>query len=211
MLEPGIYVKRWPCCYCNHRPVGGMLKLIAQHGIRADEVEAVEIGFLPGSDTALVSSDPHTGLEGKFSIEYNAAAVLLDGKLTLETFTDPMVQRPAIRELMKKVKRYRIEAKGTYSGVVGYTDVMIATKRGRQTLRVDHAPGSPEWPMTEADRDEKFLDCAGRVLGEPGAQQLLGLMRGFETIPNIRTLIKATVPSAGSKPQAERGVERAAK
>jgi len=188
-----------------------MLKLIEQHGIRADEVEAVEIGFLPGSDTALVSSDPHTGLEGKFSIEYNAAAVLLDGKLTLETFTDPMVERPAIRTLMKKVKRYRIEAKGTYSGVVGYSDVMIATKRGRHTLRVDHAPGSPEWPMTEADRDEKFLDCAGRVLGEPGAQQLLGLMRGFESVPNIRTLLKATVPTANASSKAPTGVASTAK
>jgi len=211
MLEPGIYVKRWPSCYCNARPVGGMLKLIEQHGIRADEVEAVEIGFLPGSDTALVSSDPHTGLEGKFSIEYNAAAVLLDGKLTLETFTDPMVERPAIRELMKKVKRYRIEAKGTFSGVVGYTDVMIATKRDRHTLRVDHAPGSPEWPMTETDRDEKFLDCAGRVLGEPGAQQLLGLMRGFESIPNIRTLLKATVPAAGAFAKTPMGVASTAR
>lgn len=199
MLEPGIYVKRWPCCYCNHRPVGGMLKLIAQHGIRADEVEAVEIGFLPGSDTALVSSDPHTGLEGKFSIEYNAAAVLLDGKLTLETFTDPMVQRPAVRELMKKVKRYRIEAKGTFSGVVGYSDVMIATKRGRHELRIEHAPGSPEWPMTESDRKEKFLDCAGRVLGAPGAQKLLTLLEGFESIASIKTLIAATIPAAGAQ------------
>jgi 2-methylcitrate dehydratase PrpD len=202
MSEPGIYVKRWPCCYCNHRPIGGMLKLIEQHGIRADEVEAVEIGFLPGSDTALVSSDPHTGLEGKFSIEYNAAAVLLDGKLTLETFTDPMVARPAIRDLMKKVKRYRIEAKGTFSGVVGYTDVMIATKRGRHTLRVDHAPGSPEWPMTAADRTEKFLDCAGRVLGAPGAQQLLDLLEGFEAIANVKTLMKATIPAAGAPAKA---------
>jgi 2-methylcitrate dehydratase PrpD len=211
MQEPGIYVKRWPCCYCNHRPVGGMLQLIAQHGIRADDVEAVEIGFLPGSDTALVSENPQTGLEGKFSIEYNAAAVLLDGKLMLETFTDPMVQRPQVRKLMEKVKRYRIEAEGTYSGVVGYTDVMIATKQGRFNLRVDHAPGSPEWPMTEADRDEKFLDCAGRVLGEPGAQQLLGVMRGFESIPNIRTLIKATVPAVGAQASAQRDVARASK
>jgi 2-methylcitrate dehydratase PrpD len=211
MLEPGIYVKRWPCCYCNHRPIGGMLKLIEQHGIRADEVEAVEIGFLPGSDTALVSSNPHTGLEGKFSIEYNAAAVLLDGKLTLETFTDPMVQRPAIRDVMKKVKRYRIEAKGTFSGVVGYTDVLIATKRGRHTMRVDHAPGSPEWPMTEADRDEKFLDCAGRVLGEPGAQRLLGMLRQFETISNVAELIKATVPATGAIAKAPAGVTSAVK
>jgi 2-methylcitrate dehydratase PrpD len=121
------------------------------------------------------------------------------------------VQRPQVRKLMEKVKRYRIEAKGTYSGVVGYTDVMIATKQGRFNLRVDHAPGSPEWPMTEADRDEKFLDCAGRVLGEPGAQQLLGVMRGFESIPNIRTLIKATVPAVGAQASAQRDVARASK
>ena len=211
MLEPGIYVKRWPSCYCNARPIGGILKMMAEHGIRAEEVESVEVGFLPGSDTALVSSDPHTGLEGKFSIEYNAAAVLLDGKLTLETFTDPMVQRPAVRQLMAKVQRYRIEATGTFSGVVGYTDVMIATKRGRHTLRVDHAPGSPEWPMTEADRDEKCLDCAGRVLGAPGAQRLLEIMRGFETFPDIGTLIKATVPAAGAPTLLQRDVARAAK
>jgi 2-methylcitrate dehydratase PrpD len=212
MLEPGIYVKRWPCCYCNHRPVGGILKLIADHGIRAEEIEAVEIGFLPGSDNALVSENPQTGLEGKFSIEYVAAATILDGKLTLETFTDPMVQRPQIRQLMTKVRRYRIEDGKTYSGVVGYTDVAIATSRGRFETRVEHAPGSPEWPMTDAERDEKFVDCAGRVLGEPGAERLLGLLRRFETIPDIGSLVKATVPQADASPQAARGdVARASK
>jgi 2-methylcitrate dehydratase PrpD len=204
MLEPGIYVKRWPCCYCNHRPIGGMLQLIDQHGIRADEVEAVEIGFLPGSDTALVSDNPQTGLEGKFSIEYVAAATLFDGKLTLETFTDPMVQRPPIRKLMTKVKRYRIADSKTYSGVVGYTDVAIATKRGRFTARVEHAPGSPESPMTDADRDEKFLDCAGRVLGAPGARRLLDQLQRFETIPHVSSLILATVPQADATPQVPR-------
>lgn len=203
MLEPGIYVKRWPSCYCNHRPIGGMTKMIQQHKIRADEVEAIEIGFLPGSDNALVSSDPHTGLEGKFSIEYNAAALLLDGKLTLESFTDPMVERPAVRALMKKVKRYRIASEGTFSGVVGYTDVTIATKRGKHELRVEHAPGSPEWPMTEADRKEKFLDCAGRVLGAPGAQQLLSMLEGFESIANVKSLVKATIPTSGARAAAQ--------
>ena len=100
---------------------------------------------------------------------------------------------------MKKVKRYRIEAKGTFSGVVGYSDVMIATKRGRHELRIEHAPGSPEWPMTEADRKEKFLDCAGRVLGAPGAQKLLALLEGFESIASIKTLIAATIPAAGAQ------------
>jgi len=82
MTDPGIYVKRWACCYCNHRPIGGLLELMRKHSIKPEEVTAIEIGFPPGSDTALVSHNPVTGLEGKFSIEYVAAATVLDGNLT---------------------------------------------------------------------------------------------------------------------------------
>jgi 2-methylcitrate dehydratase PrpD len=199
MAEPGIYVKRWPCCYCNHRPVGGMLKLIAQHGIRADEVESVEIGFLPGSDTALVSDNPTTGLEGKFSIEYVTAALFNDGKLTIDTFTDPMVMRPEIRAFLPKVKRQRIDAKGTFSGVVGYTDVAVQTKRGRFTIREEHAPGSPQAPMTASDRVEKFMDCAGRILGERGAKSLLDQLDRLETVSNVARLVADTAPQSDSR------------
>lgn len=194
MLEPGIYVKRWPCCYCNHRAVGGMLELIAKHGIGADEVRQVEIGFLPGTDNALVSHDPQTGLEGKFSIEYAMAATLLDGGLTLETFTDAMVQRPPVRQLMSKVRRYRIADDKVYSGVVGYTDIAVDTARGRFAMRVDRAPGSPAWPMTKQERLEKFMDCAGRVLGTPGASRLLERIQNCGTLADIRELLRATVP-----------------
>ncbi len=174
MAEPGIYVKRWPCCYCNHRPLGGMIKLIKEHGIRADEVVSVDVGFLPGADTALVSFNPVTGLEGKFSIEYCTSALFLDGKVTLESFTDPMVMRPEVRAFLPKVKRVPMEGKGHFSGVVGYTDLAIDTKRGRFKIRQEHAPGSPEEPMTPADRVEKFMDCAGRVLGRERGEGVVG-------------------------------------
>ncbi|HWI13415.1 MAG TPA: hypothetical protein VNT02_04145, partial [Burkholderiales bacterium] len=198
------YVKRWPCCYCNHRAVGGMLKLIAAHHIKPEEVTAIEIGFLPGSDNALVSVNPHTGLEGKFSIEYCAAAIMLDGELTLETFTDAMVQRPTVRAMMAKCRRYRIEDKGVYSGVLGYTDVKIATSRGDFTMRVDRAPGSPDWPMTPHDRVAKFMDCAGRVLGDPGARKLLEAMQGCASLRDIREVTRLTVPDPAPKRSAAR-------
>ena len=194
MAEPGIYVKRWPCCYCNHRAVGGLLELMKRHAIKADEVTAIAVGFPPGADNALVSFNPTTGLEGKFSIEYVAAATVLDGALTLETFTDAMLQRPAVRALMAKARRYRIEDKGVYSGVTGYTDVAIDTTRGCFEMRVDKTPGSPAWPMTPQDRVEKFMDCAGRVLGAPGARRLLAVIQNCRTLPDIRELLRATIP-----------------
>ena len=196
MSEPGIYVKRWPCCYCNHRPIGGLLELMKKHAIRADEVQGIAVGFPPGSDSALVSENPTTGLEGKFSIEYVAAALVLDGKLTLETFTDAMVQRPAVRAMMAKTRRYRIEDSGVYSGVVGYNDVAIATERGAFEMRVDKVPGSPAWPMTADDRVEKFMDCAGRVLGRPGSERLLGELQRCAELADMRELVAGTVPTA---------------
>ncbi len=195
MVNPGIYVKRFPCCYCNHRPVGGMFEMIKQHGIKKEEVTKVRIGFLPGSDKPLIHFDPHTGLEAKFSMEYNAAAVLVDGKITMESFTDAMVQRPEIRAMMPKVERFRIPHEKTFSGITGYNDIEIVTPRGTFTLHIDRVPGSPAWPMTAADRAEKFLDCAGRVLGSAGAKQLFAVADRCGQLANIAELTRATVPA----------------
>ncbi len=48
--------------------------------------------------------------------------------------------------------------------------------------------------MTEAERMEKFMGNACRVLGQGGAQKLLDLLSQFRTLPNVGSLIKATVP-----------------
>ena len=195
MVTPGIYVKRFPCCYCNHRPVGGMFELIKQHNIKREEVTKVRIGFLPGADKPLIHFDPHTGLEGKFSMEYNAAAVLVDGKITMESFADAMVQRPEIRAMMPKVERFYIPSNQTFSGITGYNDIEIVTTRGTFKLHIDRVPGSPAWPMTPADREEKFLDCAGRVLGSTGAKKLFEVAERCGQLSSIAELTRATVPT----------------
>ena len=194
IIEPGIYVKRWPCCYSSHRTIGGLLGLVEQHRLRAQEITEVAIGFLPGGDVALVSRDPHTALEGKFSVEYAVAALLLDGGLKLETYTDAMVQRPQARDLIARVRRYAIADDKLYSGITGYNDLAVRTPRGNFEVRIDRVPGSPAWPISERDRTAKFLDCAERVLGEAGAARLLDLARRARSLPEIRELAAATVP-----------------
>ncbi|HXV10899.1 MAG TPA: hypothetical protein VD839_08870, partial [Burkholderiales bacterium] len=192
--------KRWPCCYSSHRPVGGLSELIEKHGLKPEEITEVAVGFLPGADTALVSLDPRTGLQGKFSVEYTLAALLLDRRLNLETFTDAMVERPQARALAGKVRRYRIADDKVYSGISasGYTDLAVTTPRGRFELRVDRVPGSPGWPLTESDRRQKFTDCAARVLGAPGAERLFELCQRCGELSDVRELVKATIPAAGS-------------
>lgn len=194
LLEPGMNYKRWPCCYCSHRGLGGLIELMAEYRIRPEEVERIRIGFPPGADEPLVYDDPQTGLEGKFSAQYPVAALLLDGKLNLQSFTDSMVQRPAVRAWLAKIERYRVPDGRVYSGTVGYTDVTVKTARGDFSRRVDRGPGSRLWPISERDHQEKFLSCAQVVMSPAQAASVLDRLSAFETLADVGSLVGATVP-----------------
>lgn len=196
--RPGIFVKGWPCCYCSHRPIGGLFQLMDEHEFAADDVEEIAVGFAPGSDRALIKDNPQTGLEAKFSIEYAAAATVLDRTLTLDSFTDEAVARPAVRSLMRRVRRYQVPADGVFSGLTGFTD--IAVKAGGESFErhVDRVPGSPDWPLSRDDRRSKFLACASRTLGGDGAESLLTLAGALADLTDIGELTRATRPAGGS-------------
>ena len=192
--SPGIYFKGWPCCYSNHRAIGGLSRLIDQHGFTCEGVEEIRVGFLPGTDTALVSTNPKTALESKFSIEYVLSALLLDGQLGLATFTDAMVNRPTIRDLMKKVKREKIPDTKIYSGISGYTDLTVKTTRGIFQLRIEDVPGSIQWPLSAVDKKNKFIDCAQRILGVDQANTVFQVISKLQHVKDIGQLMQAIVP-----------------
>jgi hypothetical protein len=49
--------------------------------------------------------------------------------------------------------------------------------------------------VSAQERDEKFLDCAGRVLGSAGARRALDLAIGAGSLGKISELTRATVPA----------------
>jgi 2-methylcitrate dehydratase PrpD len=194
LVDPGMNYKRWPCCYCSHRGLGGLIDLMVEHRIEPSEIEKIRIGFPPGADEPLAYDDPQTGLEGKFSAQYPVAALMLDGKLNLQSFTDDMVQRPAARAWLAKIERYRVPDSKVYSGTVGYTDITVKTARGDFSRRVNRGPGSRLWPISERDHHDKFLSCAQVVMSSAQAAGVLNKLAAFETLADVSPLIEATAP-----------------
>ena len=45
---------------------------------------------------------PKTGLDGKFSLQYTAAAALLDGKVGIRTFTDERLLKSDMQDLLAR-------------------------------------------------------------------------------------------------------------
>src|SRR5262245_57759998 len=92
VLATGVAIKQYPCCAFTHRALDGMLGLLQQHPLSADEVVAVDCQVGRPTLEVLLHTRPQTGLEGKFSMQYCMAAALLDKRIGLLSFSDEKVR-----------------------------------------------------------------------------------------------------------------------
>lgn len=170
LLASGLAVKKFPCCYATHRLIDGALTLAHRHDLRSWEVEQVEIVAPPGALAPLNRPRPQTGLEGKFSAEYTAAAAILDRQVNLATFTDERVQRPVAQDLLRRVAARETAPPGAAVKGIEEGEVRVAvTLRSGERVNtiVAFPPGSPQRPLSDAERWEKFSDC---LAGAPAAR-----------------------------------------
>lgn len=169
VVEPGLALKRFPCCYASHRAMDGVLALRAKLGFDAGSLASLECRMPPGGMHVLTYPVPRTGLEGKFSLQYSIAAGVLDGEYSLWSFSDEAVNRPEIAALLPLIDAHEDPRCGgddallhtRSSGNRGFVEVEAATRDGRrETIRVDRAPGHPERELSWDGLHRKFLDCA---------------------------------------------------
>lgn len=186
--NPGIYVKRWPCCYCTYRPIGGVLEFLEKHQFQIEDISEIRVGFPPGTADALITDIPTTGVAAKFSTAFVLAALIIDRELSLATFTDDQVHRPEIKSLMAKIKSYDIADTNVYNANVGYADLTISIRAENYHVRVERTPGSPQWPVTDKNLKEKFHLCCDSVAGQAHAANILSTAEECKDLTSIRKL-----------------------
>lgn len=103
--------KRYPSCLSTHGAIQAALRARPRIG-DLSHITNIECTVHPLCLDIAAIPHPRTGLEAKFSAQYCIAAALVDGKVTLGSFTDKAVRRPAISELANKV---RLTADHTYT------------------------------------------------------------------------------------------------
>jgi 2-methylcitrate dehydratase PrpD len=200
IVDPGIALKKYACCYACHRGMDGVLALRRKHDFTAEDIVRLECRMPPGGMQVLTYPDPKTGLEGKFSLEYCLAAGALDGKYTLGSFTDEAVRRPAIRDLLQRVIAHEVahcrgddpEFEKRSSGSRGFAEVEVELRSGaRDVIRIDRPPGHPSRELTWDDLHAKFTDCAAQAGLAPGrALQAFDLLRRLEQVDDVNAVLE---------------------
>ncbi|MBI2910366.1 MAG: MmgE/PrpD family protein [Chloroflexi bacterium] len=186
-------IKKYPCCGNNQRAIDAIFRLIEMHGISYADVESVVVDVDGRVGDSLIFAEPKTGNEGRFSLQYNMAAALLDGKIDLGTYTDEKAASPAMKEAERKV-RVKIHQDWDTSSKGRRHPVAVHLKNG-QVLRhvVDKLRGSPDLPLSRQELMDKYTDCASRVLSGPDIARSAKLILKLDQLEDISELMAVII------------------
>jgi 2-methylcitrate dehydratase PrpD len=190
IVDPGLTVKRYPCCGGNLRALDAARALLREHDIRFDDVARLEVDVHPDLLHIVRFHKPTQGFRGKFSIDYVLAAMLLDGRVDLDSFTDDYCNAPRMRASLEKV---RVNAHAEWPADAASrrrSPVTITMNDGRRfTKTVDKVRGSPGNPMTRDELVDKYRGCASRVLKGERLEQSIAVLENLDRVPAATDLV----------------------
>ncbi|MBB3178471.1 MmgE/PrpD family protein [Variovorax sp. Sphag1AA] len=175
--------KPFACGIVIHPSIDACVRLREQ-GISADQVERIELRVHSLVLELTGKKEPKDGLQGKFSVYHGCAAGLLFGRAAEEEFSDAVVNDPRVVALRNKVQ-------ATVDDSIDEAAVRVAavlTDGSRVEVNVDHAIGSMENPLTDAQLEAKFASLVVPVLGQARADEITRHCRTLASMTDIRTL-----------------------
>jgi 2-methylcitrate dehydratase PrpD len=190
IVDPGLTIKRYPCCGGNLRALDAALGLIDEHSIRFDDVTRLEVDVHPDLLNTVRFHKPTRGFRGKFSLDYVLAAMLLDGRVDLDSFSDDYCSSARMRASLDKVQVNAHHEWPDDAVSRRKSPVTITMKDGRKlTKLVEKVRGSPGNPMTRDELLGKYRGCASRVLDNERMERSIAALENLEKVPTVRELM----------------------
>lgn len=182
--------KPFACGIVIHPSIDGCVRLRNEHALQPDDIARVDLKVHGLVLELTGKKEPRNGLEGKFSVYHSCAAGIVFGTAGETEYTDAVVNRPDVVALRKKITATVDHAINEASA-----DVTITCKDGHEFhVRVDHAIGSLENPMTDQLLEAKFDALVNPVLGPSKAKQLKKLSWDLANQTNVKDLLGHACP-----------------
>ena len=188
-VDPGVSIKPYPCGSLSHPSMDAMLDLVLEHDIKAGDVSEVRIGTTSNVLAALRYATPTDELEAKFSIPFCMGILLLERAGGIAQFTDEVVLRPDVQEMMARVKPYLhedLEALG-FQRIRSLIEVQLRDGTVLST-EASTSRGTPERPMSVEELAGKFGDCAQGLLADDVQAKVIDMVYHLDEVDSVRDL-----------------------
>lgn len=199
--------KVWPACGYTRATNTAIRELRQEHALAPDDVETITVIGGTGA-TQLLSEPldkkrrPSLAIDGKFSIPFTSAVMMVKGNVALRDYTDEGLNDPAVLAMADRVT-YRLDPNavppvGGYSSLSRPT-VEIRMKDGRMfSCRPDGVPGDPAHPVSDELLEAKFRDCvsfSAVPIPRANVDKAIELIRNLENVDDVTQIVRLLVPS----------------
>lgn len=187
LVDPGVSIKPHPGGSLSHPAMWVFRQLLEEYGLGPDDVEHVTVGTSSNIPNALIHHRPADSLAAKFSMEYSIATLLARGRGGLPEYADDAVRDPVVQALIPRIDLVAdpvAEAAGFHRML---SRITIRLTDGRELFAEgDAARGHPTNPMTDAEVEEKFAECA--AWGGVDGARIRELVASLESQPSAAAL-----------------------
>lgn len=190
-------VKPYPCCRSNHGVISAAEEVKTKLGeFSAGDIESVDVWITRYSYSMVgqpfgIRQNPQ--VDAQFSAQWTAAHTLLHGPPGIRSFEPQRVlSGEEIKTLAERINVHIWEGGPDIpdsNAPFRLSRVAAKLKDGRAAdVTHEKVKGSPDWPLTPAERRAKFTECAGNAahsLDQGRVAEALACLEAAEDQPNL--------------------------
>ena len=181
-LNPTI--KRYPGCGATQPVIYGVIELVRENNIKAEDVAGVNIGVIDSAyyQCGENKGEPSNTADALWNFRYATAVALVKGKVLVDDFTREAIQNPQVLALVQKVDVYPDKS------LTREVEIEIKTKDGKYYRRKE----SNSNPMLGSEIIEKFRSCnrfSAKPLPEESLQRLIRMINKLEENDDVAQII----------------------
>ena len=189
---PRIAYKPYPACHFMHGSLGATAEAMGSD-LAIEQIEEVVV-TVPAAGVSLVLEPaeakiaPRSDYEGKFSLQYSTAAMLVRGHVGVADYSDEAISDPAVLALAQKV-RYETKDYPTYpQAFPGGVRIRLADGSTREA-DFPYQKGGPENPLTPDEIRAKFRGNASLALSDGALEALEEAVLSIEEQDDIAEVL----------------------
>ena len=182
-----LSLKPFPSVGMIHAAVDAARAAMADAGVAPADVESVTVHATEATKEHVGWAYEPTGvMAAQASLQYALAALLVDGDLTVESYGEAAIRRPAV---LDRVADVEVAVDPAIDEDAFGARVEVVPRDGPAVERAVETPrGYPENPMGEADLRAKFRRQAGAALDDDRVDDVEALALGVDEAGNVREL-----------------------
>lgn len=187
----GVSFKPHACCRFNQAGIDAVFEIFREQHIdyRAIKSILIELAKTPYEMVGQpqeVKFNPTCSVHGQFSAPYSVAIACIEGKALVNEFSDESVQRPDIKDFLKKISIKHTPELDRFFPESFPTRLTITMEDGREfSKEIRYPKGDLENPLSWEEMLDKFNNCASPFLDDGRRQQVIETVRGIEKIKDV--------------------------